>query len=481
MTTGMKDLPSGKRVFFVGIGGISMSGLARIACNYGLIVGGSDMHPSERTKELEGIGVKVYDHHSEENIKEFAPDIVVHTAAILPGNPELEYSRKNGLTVMERSVFLGLITRNFANVINISGTHGKTTTTSMVSLILLKSGANPTVHLGAELDAFGGSVYLGSKDQLLVSEACEYHRSFLEFYSTIAAITNIDYDHVDCYSSIDEVIDVFAQFTEKLSPEGTLVIPAGDKNVQECVKRIPSVRAKLGLEEPRILTTGLSGEGVDFFGREPDFCAANVVYTDGKAGFDVLFKGRPYTHIQLAIPGTHNVYNALTAIACASLAGGNQEAAQKALAEFTGAEGRFTIKGTYKGAMVVTDYAHHPSAARATLDAASHVPHNKTWVVFQPLTYSRTKVLFEDYVTSLLPCEDVFFDEIFSDREVNPGDISSKDIADEINRRGGHAIFFNSKEEIIDKLSEVVGKDDMILILGPEDIRSLGDRLVALE
>jgi UDP-N-acetylmuramate--alanine ligase len=477
----MKDLPSGKRVFFVGIGGISMSGLARIACNYGLIVGGSDMHPSERTKELEGIGVKVYDHHSEENIKEFAPDIVVHTAAILPGNPELEYSRKNGLTVMERSVFLGLITRNFANVINISGTHGKTTTTSMVSLILLKSGANPTVHLGAELDAFGGSVYLGSKDQLLVSEACEYHRSFLEFYSTIAAITNIDYDHVDCYSSIDEVIDVFAQFTEKLSPEGTLVIPAGDKNVQECVKRIPSVRAKLGLEEPRILTTGLSGEGVDFFGREPDFCAANVVYTDGKAGFDVLFKGRPYTHIQLAIPGTHNVYNALTAIACASLAGGNQEAAQKALAEFTGAEGRFTIKGTYKGAMVVTDYAHHPSAARATLDAASHVPHNKTWVVFQPLTYSRTKVLFEDYVTSLLPCEDVFFDEIFSDREVNPGDISSKDIADEINRRGGHAIFFNSKEEIIDKLSEVVGKDDMILILGPEDIRSLGDRLVALE
>lgn len=481
MAEGMKDLPSGKRVFFVGIGGISMSGLARIACNYGLIVGGSDMHPSERTHELEGIGVKIYDHHSEENIKEFAPDIVVHTAAILPGNPELEFSRKNGLTVMERSVFLGLITRNFANVINISGTHGKTTTTSMVSLILLESGANPTVHLGAELEAFGGSVYLGSKDQLLVSEACEYHRSFLEFYSTIAAITNIDYDHVDCYSSIDEVIDVFAEFTEKLSSEGTLVIPAGDKNVQECVRRIPACREKVGMEEPRILTTGLSGEGLDFFKREPDFCAVNIEYTDGKAGFDVLFKGRPYTHIQLAIPGTHNVYNALTAIACASLAGGTASAAQKALSAFTGAEGRFTIKGTFKGAMVVTDYAHHPSAARATLDAASHVPHNKTWVVFQPLTFSRTKVLFEDYVTSLLPCEDVFFDEIFSDREVNPGDISSKDIADEINKRGGHAIFFESKDAIVEKLSSVVSKDDMILILGPEDIRALGDRLVSME
>ncbi|MBO4926697.1 MAG: UDP-N-acetylmuramate--L-alanine ligase [Clostridiales bacterium] len=480
MTEGMRDLPSGKRVFFVGIGGISMSGLARIATNYGLIVGGSDMHPSERTAELEQIGIKVYGQHSADNIKEFAPDIVVHTAAILPENPELNYAHETGIPVMERSVFLGLITRNFSNVINISGTHGKTTTTSMVSLILLASGANPTVHLGAELGAFGGSVYLGSKDQLLVSEACEYHRSFLEFYSTIAAITNIDYDHVDCYKSIDEVIDVFAQFTEKLSADGTLVIPAGDKNVQECVKRIPEYRRKMGMEEPHIVTTGLAGEGVDFFGREPDFCAVNIEYTDGKAGFDVLYKGHPYTHIQLAIPGTHNVYNTLTAIACASLAGGTKEAAQKALADFTGAEGRFTIKGTYKGATVVTDYAHHPSAARATLDAASHVPHGKTWVVFQPLTYSRTQVLFEDYVTSLLPCENVFFDEIFSDREINPGTISSKDISDEINRRGGHAEFFESKDAIIDRLSGCVSEGDMILILGPEDIRALGDRLVTL-
>ena len=477
---GMRDLPSGKRVFFVGIGGISMSGLARIAVNYGLVVAGSDMHPSERTDELESIGIHVYGKHSEENLKEFLPDIVVHTAAILPGNPELSYARENNITVMERSVFLGLITRNFQNVINVSGTHGKTTTTSMVSLILLKSGANPTVHLGAELPAFHGSVYLGSKDQLLVSEACEYHRSFLEFSSTVAAITNIDYDHVDCYSSIDEVIDVFAQFTEKLSADGTLVIPAGDKNVQECVRRIPSCREKVGMGMPNILTTGLAGEGVDFFGREPDVCATNITYTDGKAGFDVLYKGQPYTHIQLAIPGTHNVYNTLTAIACASLVGGTADAAAKALSDFTGAEGRFTIKGTFKGASIVTDYAHHPSAARATLDAASHVPHGKTWVVFQPLTYSRTKVLFEDYVTSLLPCENVFFDEIFSDREINPGDISSKDISDEINRRGGHAEFFESKDAIVERLSSCVKEGDMILILGPEDIRSLGDRLAAM-
>ncbi len=478
---GMKELLSGKKVFFVGIGGISMSGLARIAQNYGLVVAGSDMHPSERTAELEKIGITVFGKHSEENIISFAPDIVVHTAAILPGNPELAYAREHGLEVMERSVFLGLITKNFQNVINVSGTHGKTTTTSMLSLILLASGLNPTVHLGAELGAFGGSVHLGSKDQLLVSEACEYHRSFLEFYSTIAAITNIDHDHVDCYPTIDDVIDVFAQFSEKISADGNLVIPAGDKNVAESVKRMPKYRDALGLPMPHITTTGFAGEGVDVYGREPDFCADNIEYKDGCAGFDVLYKGRPYTHIQLAIPGKHNVYNALTAIACASLAGGTKEAAQRALAEFYGAEGRFTIKGTFKGAKIVTDYAHHPSAARATLDAASHVPHKKTWVVFQPLTFNRTQMLFEDYVTSLLPCESVFFDEIFSDREINPGTISSKDIADEINRRGGNAIFFPSKDAIVEKLSECVQPDDMILILGPEDIRSLGDRLAAME
>lgn len=480
MYQGMKDLPAGKRVFFVGIGGISMSGLARIALNYGLIVAGSDMHPSERTAELADLGITFFDKHSAENLISFKPDIVVHTAAIPANNPELVYAHENNMNVMERSVFLGLITKNFQNVINVSGTHGKTTTTSMVSLILLASGLNPTVHLGAELGEFGSSVHMGSKDQLLVSEACEYHRSFLQFYSTIAAITNIDYDHVDCYSSIDEVIEVFAQFSEKISPDGNLVIPAGDKNVQEAVKRMPKYRDAQGLPMPFITTTGLKGEGVDVYGKEPDFCAENITYTDGKAAFDVLYKGRPYTHIQLGIPGKHNVYNALTAIACASLAGGTKEAAAKALSQFCGAEGRFTIKGTYKGAMVVTDYAHHPSAARATLEAASNVPHKKTWVVFQPLTFSRTKVLFEDYVTSLLPCENVFFDEIFSDREPTHDPISSKDVADEINRRGGHAIFFNSKDEIVAKLDECVQEGDMILILGPEDIRALGDRLAAM-
>ena len=479
MFDGMKDLPSGKKIYFIGIGGISMSGLARIALNYGLIVGGSDMHLSERTEELEKTGIKIYSPQVGENIADFDPDIIVKTAAIPEKNLELTYAREKGYKVLDRSEFLGLITKNFQNVINISGTHGKTTTTSMVSLILLASGLNPTVHLGAELPAFGSSIHIGSKDQLLVSEACEYQRSFLQFYSTIAAITNVDFDHVDCYPTLDDVIEVFAQFSEKISADGNLVVPAADKNVQEALRRMPKYREALGLPMPHITTTGISGE-VDAGGHEPTFCAENIEFVDGKAHFDVLYKGRPYTHIQLAIPGKHNIYNALTAIACASLAGGTKEACEKALSDFTGAEGRFTIKGTFKGAMVVTDYAHHPSAARATLAAAKEVPHNKTWVVFQPLTFSRTKVLFEDYVTSLLPCEEVFFAEIFSDREPNPVKVSSKDVADEINKRGGHATFFDTKDEIVEKLSSCVKEGDMILILGPEDIRALGDRLAAM-
>ena len=474
MAEGMRDLPSGKRVFFVGIGGISMSGLARIACNYGLIVGGSDMHPSERTRELEGIGVKVYGHHSEENIKEFAPDIVVHTAAILPGNPELDYSRKNGLTVMERSVFLGLITRNFANVINISGTHGKTTTTSMVSLILLESGANPTVHLGAELDAFGGSVYLGSKDQLLVSEACEYHRSFLEFYSTIAAITNIDYDHVDCYGSIDEVIDVFAEFTKKVDESGFIVVTGSDKNIKKALQKAAHEREMAGISMPSVITCSSDGSIADFQ-------ALNIEFIDGLPHFDIEFKGEFLGRAHLLVPGKHNIDNALIASACAYLNGADPYSIIKALNEFNGADGRYTVKGKYRGCDVVVDYAHHPTAARVTIEAASNMPHGDLLVVFQPLTFNRTKLLFEDYVTSLLPCKKILFGEIFSDRESDNLGISSKDIADEINRRGGDAEFFANKMDIIPRIDELIKPGDIILILGPEDIRELGDVLCSKE
>ena len=477
----MPLLAAHARIYFVGIGGISMSGLAEISVQLGFIAAGSDMHLSHRTQYLEDKGIHVYEGHSAANLIEFHPDLVVHTAAILPGNPELIHAKQNGIPCIDRAHFLGYLTTGFERVINISGTHGKTTTTSMASLILIESGQEPTVHLGAELDAFGSTVHMGKPHGLFVSEACEYQRSFLQFYSTTAAITNIDYDHVDCFRNLSEVIDVFAEFTQKLSEGGTLIIPAFDPNTAEAVRRMPKYREPLGLSMPRIVTTGKKGDIFPITGEEPDVYADNIVYHDGYPEFDVYIDDAFYTHITLHVPGDHNVWNALTAIACAHINGGTAEAAASVLSSFTGAEGRYSIKGKYKGATVVADYAHHPAAARATLAAASHIPHKKTWVVFQPLTYNRTQVLFDDFVSSLLPCEHVLFAEIFSDREVNPGTVSSSMLADKINELGGKAEFFADKNDIIPRLDELISEGDLILVLGPEDVRELADEMIKRE
>jgi len=467
----------GARIFFVGIGGISMSGLAELSLHYGYKVGGSDMHTSHRIHLLEQQGIPVFIGHDAKNIQNFEPDLLVHTAAILPGNPEMEFARENNIPVVSRAEFLGYLTRTFKNVINISGTHGKTTTTSMLSLILIESGLDPTVHLGAEFEAFNGTVRLGADRSLLVSEACEYRRSFLSFRSTTAAITNIDYDHVDCFNNIREVIDVFAEFSDRIDDSGYLIIPAFDANSALCFEQIRARRDATGRPMPQILTTGVEGDVFAPSGQYADIYAKNIVYRDGFPQFDVWDRDRFYAHVDLHVPGKHNIYNALTAIACASVNGGTPEGAAEALTAFRGAEGRFTVKGKFRGATVITDYAHHPAAARATLQAASQLLHNRTWVVFQPLTYNRTEKLFDDYVSSLLPCEHVIFSEIFSDREIDPGTISSSMIAEAINKQGGHAEYYADKKDILKRLDSLVGKDDLVLFLGPEDIRDLADDL----
>lgn len=481
MTKGLDQLTSGSKIYFIGIGGISMSGLALLAYGYGFEVGGSDMNPSERTNMLKDKGITVYDSQVEENLIEFKPDYIVKTAACLPTNREVRYATENNIKMYDRSEFLGMITESYDSVINISGTHGKTTTTAMTSLMLLESGKDPTVHLGADFYSFNGTVRLGKEKDLLVSEACEFKRSFLNFSSTTAAITNIDHDHVDCYPLLQDVIDVFALFLDKLSDGGNAVVTGHCKNTSESLKIASEKWKKEGRKEFKVYTCGLEGGICAYTGKEPDMVAGNISYEGGLPEFDCTFMGNYIGRAKLQIPGKHNIDNSLIALCCALLNGGDPESCIKALNEYKGADGRFTTKGTYRGASVVVDYAHHPAAARATIEAASHIPHNNMWVVFQPLTFNRTKMLFEDYVTSLLPCRKVLFSEIFSDREINTHEISSLDIAREINKRGGDAEFFEKKEDIIGRLDELVSKDDLILILGPEDIRELGDELVKKE
>ncbi len=469
--SGLNALKEGARIYFIGIGGISMSGLALLAKGYGFKVGGSDMNPSERTEMLADHGITIYNSQVAENIAEFAPDYIVKTAAILPHNPEVAKATELGIRIYDRSEFLGLLTESYTNVINISGTHGKTTTTSMTSLMLIEAGKDPTVHLGAEFDAFGGStVRLGGNKDLLVSEACEFKRSFLQFRSTTAAITNIDHDHVDCYPTIEDVIEVFAEFTDKVDDNGYIVVTGTDENIKKSLEVAKERHSKAGRKLPCVITCSAEGE-------DADFTAKNVEFVEGHPHFDIYFKGDKLGRAELRVPGKHNIANSLIAAACAYLNGADPDSIIKALNEFGGADGRYTIKGKYKGCDVVVDYAHHPTAARVTIDAAEHMPHNDILVVFQPLTFNRTKMLFEDYVTSLLPCKKILFSEIFSDREINTGEISSKDISDEINKRGGDAEFFADKEDLKKRIDELIHPGDIILILGPEDIRHLGDEL----
>lgn len=467
-------LLSGKKVYFIGIGGISMSGLAQLAQGYGFEVYGSDMHPSERTEALKARGIKIYDSQIKENILEVKPDFIVKTAAILPKNPEVAAAIENNIKIYDRAEFLGIITESYEAVINISGTHGKTTTTSMTSLMLLDSSKDPTVHLGAEFYAFNDTIRLGNDKKLLVSEACEFNRSFLNFRSTTAAITNIDHDHVDCYPKLSDVIDVFSEFLKRVDNNGNVVITGREPNTSKAINQF--------LEENKdkkinVITCSVEDEVCVFTSSKGMFRAVNVTYVDGLPSYELYYLDTKIGDISLRVPGKHNIDNSLIAAACAYLNGATPEGIVKALNEFNGADGRYTIKGKYKGATVVVDYAHHPAAARATMEAASHIPHHEILVVFQPLTFNRTKMLFDDYVSSLLPCKKVLFGEIFSDREVNTGEISSKDIADRINELGGDAEFYENKEDILPRIDELISEDDIILILGPEDIRSLGDIL----
>ena len=453
-----------------------MNGLARLAQHAGFVVGGSDNHPSERTAILEEQGIKIYNSQIASNIDDFKPDYLVKTAAILPHNEEVRRATELELQIFDRAEFLGAFTRTYKNVINVSGTHGKTTTTSMISLMMIDAALDPTVHLGADLDIFNGTIRTGSHD-LLVSEACEFNRSFLNFSSTTAVITNIDHDHVDCYPTIDDVIDVFARFIRLVDDDGYVVVSGHDGNIARSLAEAKEYFDNTGRKFPKVVTCATDSKPCVVTGRKADFVAENITFTDGLPEFDIVINDKQRISVKLQIPGSHNIANALNAAAAAYLNGASPEAIKNALDNFGGADGRYTVKGKYKGCDVVVDYAHHPTAARATIEAASNMPHGDILVVFQPLTFYRTKALFEDYVTSLLPCKKILFAEIFSDREDTTYGVSSKDISDEINRRGGDSEFFENREDLKKRIDELIKPGDIILILGPEDIRELGDEL----
>ncbi len=478
--TDWHELKKGARLFFVGIGGISMSGLAAMASSAGYIVAGSDRNPGYHTEFLARQGILIFAGHQADWIDSFKPDLVIHTAAVHQDNPELIRAGQLGLPVLDRARFLGQLNRLFQKVINIAGTHGKTTTTAICALIMLAAGLDPAVHLGAELRQFGGTIRTSRSNDLLISEACEYMNSYLQFYSTTAAILNIEYDHVDCFADLDEVISSFTSFANLLSPDASLVLATGDPASGRMLENLRKIRQEAGIPLPQLIGFALADETYHL-PEDVQLAALYEVralsYESGKPHFEIWYQKKFICRTSLGIGGRHNVKNAIAAVACAHANGADFGSAARVLAEFQGAEGRFTDIGTFQSARVIADYAHHPAAAKLTLAGARLLPHRQLLVVFEPLTFSRTKVLFDDYVNALKDSEQIIFAEIYSDREIDPGDISSRMLVDRINQLGGRAWFGRDLPAIKDWLSHRAGPGDLILVMGPENIRNFADSL----
>lgn len=464
-------LSPGKRIWFIGVGGISMSGLAELALARGQKVGGSDNHPNDLCDKLSSLGAEIAPCQEGENIRRFRPDAVVFSAAIPADNPELLAAREAGIPTLERADWLGLLNREFPAVINVAGTNGKSTTVSMLSSICLDAGLDPTIHLGAELQRFGSTVHAGGS-QLMISEACEFNYSFLSFYSTIAAVLNLGHDHVDIFPEMHDVIDAFARFLARLQPGAKVVLPSFDPHMPELLRlwdeKAPGLRGQV-----EIFTFGYPDDRL--LDKAPDLCCERLTYKAGLPQFELSFQGKPLGEFSLLIPGRFNVENAMAALLLAHLAGVDFAHGRSSLAAFEGAEGRFTVCGEYRKAVIVADYAHHPDSVKLTLEAAHELPHKRLYACFQPITYSRAKGLCEGYVDALKNEDPAILLEVYDSREKDHS-FSSSCISEKINELGGNALFMQTPADLEAYLRDKLEAGDLVLLMG-QDIRFVGDRL----
>ena len=446
-------------IHFIGIGGISMSGLAEILLEEGFTVSGSDSRESALTKKLESEGARIAYGQKAENI---TPDIdcVVYTAAINRANPELTLDRVLEDPDADPAELLGQLMTNYKTPIAVSGTHGKTTTTSMISHILLAGDLDPTISVGGILKAIGGNIRVGGSETF-ITEACEYTNSFLHFFPKISVILNIEEDHLDFFKDLEDIRHSFRQFAELLPADGTLVINSDIDNYQAIYDGLKC----------NVITYG-SAPG-------SDYSAGNVTYDEnGCVAFDLLKHGEHADHIILSVTGDHNVSNALSAIAVADLLGIPMDTTKKGLRSFSGTDRRFEYKGEFNGVTVIDDYAHHPTEIEATLKAAKHYPHEKLWCVFQPHTYTRTKAFFREFAEALSHADHLVLADIYAARETDTLGISSADLAEEVKKLGTDTHYFPSFEEIEAFLKENCKSGDLLITMGAGDIVTVGEDLL---
>lgn len=443
-----------KKVHFIGIGGISMSGLAEILLENNYKVSGSDMKESHITNKLSNMGAEVYIGHDANNIKDV--DLVVYTAAISEDNPELIKAKALGLTTMDRAEFLGYIMKGHKYNVAISGTHGKTTTTSMISHITLKADLDPTILVGGEIDVIKGNVRTGKSDYF-IAEACEYKASFLKFFPYIGVILNIEADHLDFYRDLNHIKDTFIQFVQLIPEDGYLVAYAEDNNIKEV---LPHGKCN-------ILTYGIE---------EGDIRAKNITYNErGCAVYDAYKGDSKLFTVTLNVPGKHNILNSLASICSALCLKVPHEAIIDGLSDFFGTHRRFEIKGVKNGVTVIDDYAHHPTEIKATLSAAKNYPHNKIYCVFQPHTYTRTITLFDDFTNSFYDADEIILLDIYAAREKFNNRISSDMLGDSIREKGLNCKNFHSFEEAVSYLKTELKENDLLMTVGAGDVYKIGE------
>lgn len=448
---------SGKHAHFIGIGGSSMSGLAKLFVQLGVTVSGSDTAASHKTEELEKLGVKIYIGQRAEQVE--GADLVIYSAAISPENPERSRAAELGIASLERSELLGIIVSAFPAPICISGTHGKTTTTAMVSQVLLEAGADPSVHIGGNLEILGGSTRLG-QSSYFVAEACEYARSFLKLYPKVALILNIDEDHLDCYGDIEHIEEAFAQFASQTQPGGWVIGCGDDARVRKVLENCGRQTRTYGLEPHNEIT------------------AEMISYDEtGCASFTATLFGHPLCDVELHIPGTHSLLNALAAIAVADLCQLPMSRVAETLGHFANPKRRFELTGVTDDVRLYTDYSHNPAEMRNAIHNAHSQPHETLWAVWQPHTFSRTRSLYADFLKCFDEADRVVITDIMAAREQPDPTLNSGMLVEDLRKRGIRADWTPSFDDAEAFLRANWKSGDVVITMGCGNIDLLNEQI----
>ena len=439
-----EELKTFKTIHFIGIGGSGMYPIVQILHSQGFKIQGSDNNPGDNINREKDMGITVFMGHDRKNIE--GADAIVFSAAIMKDNPELLAAEEKGIPVIERSEMLGLLSRRYSNCICVSGTHGKTSTTAMLTQMLMAAGLDPSAVIGGKINAIGGSGRAG-KSRNMTIEACEFQDTFLHLSPDIAVILNVDEDHMEYFKTLQNLESSFNKFAKSASR--AVIYNGDDKNTADCLEEV----------EAKLISFGKSEEN--------DFYYKNLKWRDGAhCTFDLMERGHKLTDLTLTVPGEHNVLNAVAAAAAASVSGASPKGIKDGLLAFQGVHRRFEILGKTNGFTVADDYAHHPAEIEVTLKAAKNLGFKKVWAVFQPFTYSRTKLLLDDFAKSLSIADKVVMSKIMGAREIDNHEVCTEDLGKKIDG----AVWFEEFSQIAEYIRNNAEEGDLVITLGCGDV-----------